>query len=146
VTSASDDTSREGWVEEFSAWVWTPPYWSWRLRGRSNATLLISHGRFVVRSRFVRGGWPDTDYRWPAVLIQTLRPWGRSSVLFEMSAKLASCSVPRSQRTRLYSGLERAGFAIVEERRLGWETPHPATREVLGARATDVPGAIVAAR
>ena len=64
------------WVEEFSAWAWSPPYSSWRVRGLANATLRISRGRFLVHSRFARGGWPDTA----ACLVHGAARWRARSV------------------------------------------------------------------
>jgi hypothetical protein len=110
VTGGVDRAGDGAWVEEFRAWVWRPPFWSWRVRGLNNATLRIGSARFLVHSRFARGGWPDTKYCSPIVVIQTLRPLGGPSLLFEMDGKLASCSVRGSERARLRAALEHAGL------------------------------------
>lgn len=130
-------------VEAFKAWVWTPPYWSWRVRGVSNATLGVYPGGFTVSSRFARGGWPESDYRWPAVVIQTLRPFGGPSVLFDINGALASCAVRRFDGARLRSALESADLMIIDVSRLGWEAPHRVTRAALGEHADEVPSSVV---
>jgi hypothetical protein len=132
----------DGLIEEFKAWVWKPPYWSWRVRGRSNAVLQVYRGRLTVTSRFRVGGWPEIEYRWPTVVLQTLWPFGAPTILFETDGKLASCWV-RSGHDRLRGVLEQAGFAVVEVRRLGWEAPHPVSEAVLGTHAQHVPNAII---
>ncbi len=149
-------------AEEFPSWVWTPPYWSWRLRGTHNAILRVYSGGFTVRSRFKGGFTPvsrfewvaltrfrgglsrqEIEYRWPVVVIQTLRPFGEAKLLFEMSGELASCTVS-FQGARLRAALDRAGLTIVEVTGWGWEAPHRVDRETLGAHARELPGAIVA--
>ncbi len=165
VASGSEETGVDGWMQEFNAWAWTPPRGSSRLRGAYNASLRVYSGGFTVRSRFKGGFTPhsrlewvfltglrgaltpqEVHYRWPVVVIQTLRPFGGASVLFAMSGELASCTVWWNQGPRLRAALNLAGLTIIEDGRWGWEAPHRVRRETLGAHAGDVPDAIIDAR
>jgi hypothetical protein len=111
----------------------------------SNATLYIRPGRFTVEARrFCQriGGWREVEYERAAVVVERLLPLGGSGLLFEMSGKLARCTVPR-QDARLRDALKRAGFSVVEVRRWGWEKPHLVAASLLGVRAAGVPRAVV---
>jgi hypothetical protein len=110
----------------------------------SNATLLVHPGGLSISSRFRVGGWPEVVYRWPVVVIQTLRPLAVGpSILFEMNGELASCTLWWFHGERLRAAVRRAGLRIIGVRRLGWEAPHPVSTYALGEHANEVPSAIV---
>ncbi len=134
------------WVETFNVWVWEPPYFRPRVRGLCNAALYIRPGAFTVEARRFYSyisGWRAVEYRWPAVVVETLRPLGDPGLLFEMSGKLARCQV-RRDGARLRQALDSAGFAVIEVRHWGWEKPHPVAASELGGHAGSVPRSVVA--
>ena len=130
-------------IDSLSAYVWEP----WepgerRVRGLSNATLGVYPGRLEIEARsWYRGfaGWSRVTYDWPVVVIETLRPFLNTGILFEMEGQLGSCAVSPLQTTRLRTALEGAGFSIVEFKCWGWERPRPVPARVLGAHVNSVP-------
>jgi len=137
-----EDGEANEWVAAFRAWVWKPD--SVRIRGISTARLEIYPGGFAVRPRASLqrwSGWPVVEYRWPAVVIETLIPLGGPGLLFEMSGRLARCVV-RRDADRVRGALARAGLAMIEVRRWGWEASRVVPAHVLGEHAGDVPRAV----
>jgi hypothetical protein len=115
------------------------------VRGLTNATLFIRPGGFTMEARpFYRriGGWEELSYDWPAVVVETLRPFSGSGLLFEMSGKLARCAV-QFQGARLRAAVNRAGFVVVEWRHWGWEAPCRVPPDVIGEQAANVPHAVM---
>ena len=128
--------------KEFSGWVWKPD--SVRIRGMSTAQLEVYPGGFTIRPRVLLqrwSDWPVVDYRWPAVVIETLIPLGGPGLLFEMSGRLVKCVV-RWNGDRLRQALARAGLTVIEVRRWGWEAPRVVPADALGEHASDVPRAV----
>jgi hypothetical protein len=143
--------SDHDWTERFRVWVWSPPggrlfgLLDMRQRGYSNAALEVYPGGFTVRPNRLEQamyGWREANYTWPVVVVETLRPLGTCGPLFEISGRLARCSV-LLQRERLLRALERAELTIVQTTRWGREAPHPVPRERLGVHATEVPDSII---
>ena len=126
------------WTEAFKAWVWSPPgarrlgQLNVRQRGYANAVLEIHPAGFTVRANRLEQiayGWRQAEY-------------GGPGLLFDISGDLARCSV-RFQRERLLPALERAGLAVVEVRRWGWEAPQQVSRALLGVDAGEVLDSII---
>lgn len=137
--------SEDAWIEEFKAWVWEPPYWRLRVRGLSNATLCVRPGGFTLKPRRLYdriSGWCEITYEWPVVVLETLLPFRSPGLLFEMSGRLARCSV-NYEAARLRAALERADLSVIDVKHWGWEAPRPVAEAVLGEHLAEVPAAVV---
>jgi len=135
------------WVESFNGLVRATSDLA-RVRGLSNATLYVSPGRLRMKARaYWRriSGWDELDYGdWPAVVVETLVPFGGPGLLFERSGRLVRCSLHRYDGARLRAALDRAGFVVVEWRHRGWDALSRVPRDVIGEQAANVPPAVVA--
>ena len=139
------NSAEDKWVEEFKAWVWEPPYWRVRVRGLPNARLYIRRGGFALQARRFYPrllGWHEITCEWPAVVLETLLPFRSPGLLFEMSGKLARCSL-RYEAGRLRPALSQAGLSVIEVKHWGWEAPRPVARAVLGEHLAEVPPAVI---
>jgi hypothetical protein len=134
-------------IEQFSAWVYEPGPLMGRPRGYWTADMWIRPHALLVRARRIRVfgrllHFDEIGYGWPTVVVEHFKPFRIPVVLIEIDGELGGVHV--RNRARLRSGLERAGFKVIERLVWGYEAPRPVPRDALGDHVNDVPGCVVA--
>jgi hypothetical protein len=138
-------------LADFLGWLWVPDV---RLRARGFATVrvAVSYQRLAITPRlnvdtlnFALGIPSLTEYEWPAVVIEKLRPTGQAITLIEVNGKLGHVAVGRLSQRRFDEALETARFKIIERTRWGWEAPRPIATACIAGYADQLPSCVRAA-
>jgi hypothetical protein len=136
---------------DFLGWLWVPDA---RVRARGFATVrvAVSPQRLAITPRLASDALnfalripPLTEYAWPAVVIEKLRPTGQVITLVEVDGKLGGVATGRVSQRRFVEALRSAGFKVIESTRWGWERPRPVPTADLGSHVDQLPSCVTTA-
>jgi len=127
-----------GGIASFPATLSDPRFMS-QPYGFSNVRLDVQAGVLTVfpspAETLMHGWWDPLEYRWPAVVLERLRPLPHTCLLVDVHGSFGFCAV--RQDGPLREALAAAGFDVIDV--AGWDMPRRVRRDDVGDRFDQVP-------